>query len=436
MADYGVTPVGFVLKGFDVILDESMSRAREMFGEDVDLSPTSPLRKILEVTAAEDALLWRRLEDLHYSRFVSAAVGNDLSLLGEELGTPRPYLFGHGSVVITVENPQPGRTYVLPEGTVLVTAEPPVMAFHTTVPLRLDESTPSGTVGAQAFEAGEKGNVLAGAITGIDPAFQQHYLSIAPPTAFTVTNPLAFEGGTDRLPDEDYRARLLGLPRALWTLQSVHSAALAVPGVIDVLVSDPLGGVDVSQSYFNLFHFGRRRFSRERGLGAPYVFDVVVAHEAARPWRTQGPVTGIYEQVAAAVDRVRPAGIHPNVLQADAIEFGVRARIVVQPGHDTQAVVAAFLERVGAEVGRLKLGGDVLFSQVMRAVTEQPGVIDVQNLHLRRCPPAFGRVTFGAVPFQSEVVEAGPGETRAMGPTEIAMFRLDSVLIDLTVESP
>jgi Baseplate J-like protein len=208
---------------------------------------------------------------------------------------------------------------------------------------------------------------------------------------------------------------------------------LDVPGVIDVLLSDPLGGVDVSQSYFNLFLFGQRPFSSERRLGEPYFFDVVVAHEFARPWRTQGPVTGVYEQVVAAVDRVRPVGIHPNVVEADHIEVGVRAQVIIQPGYDTQALLAAFSERLAAGVGALKLGGDVLFSQVMRLFVEQPGVVDVQDMHLRRCPPAFGQITFGQVPFQTEVLEAGAGENLVMGPTEIAVFRLDSELIDLEV---
>jgi len=84
-----------------------------------------------------------------------------------------------------------------------------------------------------------------------------------------------------------------------------------------------------------------------------------------------------------------------------------------------------------SKVKALKLGGDVLFSQVMRAFTEQTGVVDVQHMHLRRCPPSFGRITFGAVPFQQAVIELAVGENLSMGPTEIAIFRVDSDLIDV-----
>jgi len=62
VADFGITADGFAAKGFDVILSDAMGRARDMFGDDVDLSVTSPLWKILSVAASEDAQLWQRLE--------------------------------------------------------------------------------------------------------------------------------------------------------------------------------------------------------------------------------------------------------------------------------------------------------------------------------------------------------------------------------------
>jgi hypothetical protein len=194
-----------------------------------------------------------------------------------------------------------------------------------------------------------------------------------------------------------------------------------------------LGGVDVSQSYFSLFGFAERAFSSERRLGEPYFFDVVVAHRFTWPWRSQAGIPGIFERVLAAVDRVRPIGIHPNIIQANHIEVGVQATVIIEPGYDSQALLASIKQRIATDVAALKLGGDVLYSQVMRAFVEQPAVVDVQNMHLRRCPAAFGRITFGAVPFQEMVIEAAAGENLVMGPTEIAIFRLDSDLIELEV---
>ncbi|MEJ3748623.1 baseplate J/gp47 family protein [Actinomycetes bacterium KLBMP 9797] len=421
MATFGVTAGGFVPKGFDVVLAESMDRARAAFGAAVDLSPTSPLRKILEVTAAEDALLWRRLEDLYYSRFLSAAVGDDLDLLGEDLGVTRRFLHSAGEVTLTVGNAPQDRVYDVPVGAVVVTAGSPPLAFHTTAAARLSAAAPTATVGATAFVAGPTGDVRAGAITAVDPVYAQFHLTITAPATLTVSNPLPFTGGTSRESDEDYRERLIGHPRTLWTLAAVRAAAREVPGVVDVLLSDPVGGVDVSQSFFGLFTFGQRQFSGQRRLGEPYFFDVVVAHEAARPWRTQGAVTGIFEQVTAALDRVRPVGVFANVREADHIEVGMRAQVLVRAGYDTQALFTAFLARIRADVGLLGLGGDVLYSRVMRAIVDQPGVLDVQNLHLRRRPTSSA----------GELVEAGAGENLPMGPREVAVFRLGSDLSDV-----
>jgi phage-related baseplate assembly protein len=432
VADFGVTPTGFTVKGFDVVLREHIERARQAFGANVDLSATSPLLKILQVVAAEDAEQWKRMEDLYYSNFVSTAIGDALDLLGEDVGLPRRQLFAEGEVQLTINNAAPGRQYVLPEGTVVVTAAP-VRAFYTTGPVSLSAAAPQSTVRARAFDRGVGGNIAAGQITGLDPVYVTVYLGNLGPASIAAANPQPFAGGNVLEADEVYRTRLLGLPRTIWTLESARRAVLDVSGVIDVLLFDPLGGVDVSQSYFNLFEFGERAFSGERRLGEPYFFDVVVAHEFAWPWRTQGPVPGIFERVTAAVDRVRPVGIHPHIVQANHIDVGVQATVLVGPGYDREALLAAIKQRLAQDIGGLKLGGDVLYSQVMCAFVEQVGVVDVQNLRLRRCPAGFGRISFGAVPFQSAVIEAAPGENLAMAAIEIAVFRIDSELIDIEV---
>jgi hypothetical protein len=179
-----------------------------------------------------------------------------------------------------------------------------------------------------------------------------------------------------------------------------------------------------------MFRFGERLFSADRRLGEPYYFDVVVAHDVARDWRdTTG--TGVYDDVVQAVDAVRPPGVHANVIEADHVEVGVRARVTVKAGSDSEALLAEVKASIAADVAALKLGSDVLFSQTMQAFVDQPGVVDVQNLHLRRCPATYGRVSFGNVPFQTEVVELAVGENLVMGPTEIAIFRIDGDLVEV-----
>lgn len=435
MSKYGVTFDGFNIKTLDVILSEGRDRAQQMFGDSVDLTPTSPLYKILQVASAEDAELWKRMEDLYFGNFVSTAGGDNLSLLGEDIGVTRRHLFSEGNVTFTINNPQPERDYLIPEGTVVETGAASPVTFYTTEPVILTDAITSSDVSVCAFERGPSGNIAANDIVRINPIYAQFYLSLGGTTTVDVTNATAFTGGLDMESDEVYRNRLLGYPRNMWTVESARRAIMDVDGVVDAELFDPLGGVDVSQSYFNLFNYRERSYSSERRLGEPYFFDVVVAHEYVWPWHDNGTVKGVYERVHAALDLVRPIGIHPNILQADHIDVGVRAKVIIEAGHDQAALLASIKEQIASDIAKLKLGGDVLYSELMCAFKQQAAVLDVQNLHLRRCPPTFGRISFGDVPHQNMVVEAAAGENLVMGPREIPVFRLDSNLITIEVIS-
>jgi phage-related baseplate assembly protein len=432
VTDFGVTPSGFVLKPVDAIVQESFGRARAVF-PGVDLGSTSALRKILETAAAEDGELWKQLEDLYFSNFVSTAIGDTLDLLGQDVGVERAGLASTGTIQVSLVRPAGTRQYVLPEGAIVLTGHDPVVAFVTVAPVTLDQHTTTAQVGVVAVEPGPGGNVVAHAISGIDATYRSVFLADLGGADFTVDNTDPTTGGDKFEPDESLRNRLLGFPRNLWTVDAVAQAALGVGGVVDVLLSDPLGGVDVSQSFFDLFNFDQRAFTSERRAGEPYFFSVVVAHDFRVPWHTTGSVPGIFERVTAAVDAVRPIGIHANIVEADHIEVGVRATLVIAPGSDGVALLSSVRQRLAADIGALRLGGDVLYSQVVRAFVEQPGVLDVQGLHLRRSPAAFGRITFGDVPFQQVLAEAAVGENLVMGPTELATFVPGSDSLDITV---
>ena len=209
---------------------------------------------------------------------------------------------------------------------------------------------------------------------------------------------------------------------------------LNVDGVRDCRVSDPLGGVDVSLSIFDSFAFARRRFGQARFLGTPYFFDVLVAPQPGYAWETIGAVVGLHDQVAAAVDTVRPVGIFPNIRLADLVVIGVRANITTQPGIDLVAVGAALKGAFENRVAGLGLGGPVLASEVLRDFLNVSGVVDVQNLHLRRYPPTFGSIIFGdRAQFQGAAIEADIGANFSLTHNEIATFQYDSQLIDLQV---
>src|SRR5262249_26935966 len=124
----------------------------------------------------------------------------------------------------------------------------------------------------------------------------------------------------------------------------------------------------------------------------------------------------------------------PNIRLANNVTIGLRANILIKAGHDRDGVVASIKDRLAQRVNALGLGGSVLFSEVQVDCMGVSGVVDVQGLHLRRSPPQFATVTFGnRLNFQGEVIEAAVGENIDLQANEIAVFQVDSSLIQMEV---
>ena len=433
MTDYGVTIGGFVIKPFSAILEDKAARAREMFGPDVDLRSTSALRKLLDVSGAEDAELWKRLEQQFYSNFVSTASGASLDLLGEDVAVPRPFQFATGQVKLKLSGESPGRLYHLPVGT-LVETSAPVRQFRLDRRVTLSDQHKEETVTVTAAERGPGSNVAKNTIDKINLVYAQHHLDLGAAAISAANDVDATHGGETPEPDEVYRDLLLGFPRTLWTLQRVRTAVKSVDGVRDCRIFDPLGGTDVSLSKFRFFTFSQRRFGMQRLLGTPYFFDILVAIQPGLLWETEGATVGMKDKITDAIREVRPIGIFPNVRLADNVVVGIRARAITKPGQDGNAVRASIKANLERRVNSLGLGSAVLYSSVLVDCMGVAGVVDIQDLHLRRCPPAFTRIVFGRRQrFRGALIEAAVGENLALLPSEIAVFTVDSPSTDIEV---
>jgi uncharacterized phage protein gp47/JayE len=432
MTDFGVTQAGFIIKPFQTILSDKADRARQMFGDDVDLRSTSALRKLLDLASYEDLELWKGMEHLYYSNFLSTATGDPLDLLAADTGIARRFLNASGQVKFTIVDPAPGRTYNLPLGTLLET-DAPIIHFRTLDLVTLSDQRKTATVSVQALERGPQGNVALNVVNKINAQFAAANLNLGA-ASVQVANPVPMAGGDQFEDDASYRALLLGYPRTIWTLDAVRSAVTRLDGVRDCRLFDPLGGTDVSQSIFQLFAFAQRRFGTQRLLGSPYYFNVLVAVEPGFPWESQPGITGVFDQIQDAIAAVRPVSIFPNVLRANNVMIGIRAQVLVKSGHDSAGVLASIRAALSLRISSLGLGNSVLFSQVQCDIMAVPGVVDVQQLHLRRSPPLMSRVSFGAATFfQQSVIEVAVGENIDLRPNEIAVFHIDSNLIDIEV---
>jgi len=416
---FGVTPEGFVPKPFARLLAEKLALARELFGDDLDLTSGSAIRKLLEVSALEDARLWAALAAMYDDSFVVTATGAALSHLGEELGLPRPHLQASGTVRLTLKGDLPegtteimlprggrmltegGHHVALDRGVTLSTANPErevaVVAFYPGPEHNLDPDASDGGAHPQRISRwNEDDDKLAGLrAIGFD--------------GVQITHTAKLTGGERQWSDRRYRQLLLQAPRSLWTVEAVRMAVALVPGVRQVQVHDGWGGLDITQSLFGNFNFIERVFSAERDLASPYYFTVLVAPRPDAFW--EGP-DGLQAAIASAIEDLRPIGIFPRIQRARSVGVRVDAKLVVQglplPAGSTTNVNASgaalalkerLRRRLRPVIEEVSFGEPVRAAEILWSIMNEPGIVDVRDLTLVRFPASDQVLDFsGAEP--------------------------------------
>lgn len=446
---YGITPAGFVPPSVSRLLDEKLAAARLLFGDDLDLTSGSPNRKWCELMALEEARFWEHLGSYYADSFVATATGDALSMLGAELGIDRPHHRATGQVTVKLDGDLPTGTGILevdlPLGTRILT--PGGHDYFLDAAVRLDDGTKKQTVPVTAFTPGPEHNLDPAVATQVLDRFNEldhrsavvRTISAAAGADVVVlehTDPTT--GGDAYWDDETYRDLLLAYPRNLWTPDAVRVAVALVPGVRQVVVKDLYGGLDINQSIYGNFSFVERLFSEERSLGEPYYFTVLVAPGEGAVWDGPGQLR---ERVREAIDAVRPVGILPKIEQAALIGVGFSCTLAVDglpiPGGTATAVNSSaealalkgrILDRVRRYASALSIGEPVRYSEVLWAVMEEPGVVDVKQLRLRRYPAqlAATAVPAAGVPEAPGSVTTGtaaraavaPGQPQSFGPEQ------------------
>lgn len=217
MADFGLTPKGFRRKQYADIVSEMELRARELFGENINLSERSFLGLLIRLVAWFHAVGWMLAEKVYFSAYPDTAEGVSLDRLGPYAGIRRRQA-QHATGIIEITG-TPNHT--VPAGFLVSTANE--VFFETMEAVTLDQDG-KGAAPIRAIETGPSGNVEAGAITEIvnpDPQIE------------SVINLERTAGGRDKETDAEFRARfdISAEGRGSATLLSLRSALLAVGGV-------------------------------------------------------------------------------------------------------------------------------------------------------------------------------------------------------------
>lgn len=454
-ANFGITPAGFLPKPFTRLLAEKIALAQQLIDPALDLSSGSVVRKLLEITALEDARTWASLAAEYDDNFVSTARGRALSDLGGELGIPRPFRTATGKITLTLAKALPASVpqLVLPRGSRLSTSGGHRIALATSV--RFAAGVTTAVAPVTSFDPGPAGNLdpavadpsgghpqridrweiaekkLAAMLAADHAAGFPDAASSTGQGLVRIQHTQALTGGNAQFDDDRYRALLLAAPRSVWTPESIAATVALVPGVRQVAVRDGWGGLDLSQSIFGQFNFAERLFAADRDLSSPFFVTVLVAPTEAAIF--EGP-TGLRATVQQAIRDVRPVGIFPDVVQAEQVFFAVQADVLTSgvplpsgsvTSRNSSPSALALKQRLAARlhnvIDGLQLSQPVRTAAITAAMMAEPGVVDVAQLHLVRFPPAVDAAgSGGTLDTESDVL--GLDENLSLGADQIAVL--------------
>jgi uncharacterized phage protein gp47/JayE len=260
MANYGVTETGFVKKDYAAIRTDINARLQHLFGDDIDLTPGSPIKNITDLFTVEFVRLWTQLEETYKSGFIETAYGQSLDEIGALLSVDRL----NGTIAtgeVTFKRTTPlttTQTRVIPSGTIVSTSDAYPSLYVTTETGYYAQRITDETYEAQTspFTIFSVENIIGGieSITGDD---LNDYTSGATYNGREITTGIQVPAGVELT--IDYYPISITLP--------VQSSDLgydsnALTGAVNLLVSDITfihsvenesaitGGYDEESDYF------------------------------------------------------------------------------------------------------------------------------------------------------------------------------------------
>ena len=394
----------FQRKHYDEIETDIEEKARDEFGDDVDLSQGSPIKQLLDVSSLEDERLWQVLEHLYYSAYYEDAFGAQLDkILSLANIERRPRQGASGVVVFRVNQPN-ADTVTIPQGTRVTTHETtarPAIPFKTLDVGTLQTGTTStDRIPIRALEPwetdlaaewlGNQTNVAADTITRMpSPVAGVDSVSNPYPTGATNEN-IGFDFVSGRDPETDAQLRQrwensLGSDGKA-SLNAIRAAVRSVPTVEDVAIEENTSMVD------------------ETGTGGlpPKSFRVTV-------------LGGGNNEVAHAIMDTRAAGIesygdtsgqsttNDGVTRTEYFDRADRVGIFVHadlyvgeefPENGNLLVENAIIEYIGGETVEgdqyigLGMGENVVYDQVFKRAVNVQGVNRLDLTYGTVAPPA------------------------------------------------
>lgn len=339
---------GFKRKRYSDLIEDMTLKAKELFGEDINVTERSFLGILIRLFAWFLAIIWEVAEKVYNSGFVSKAEGIQLDRLGAYIGISR--LQATREMWEIQLTGKPG--YLVNDGTQFETDNG--IIFELAEVVELDEQG-NGTGTVVCVQEGSVGNVNVGDI---------HIFTNPDENLYSVTNTELLVQGRDRETDEEFRQRYFQSTSKTGasTIESIQATVLEVPGVKSVSITENSSSTE------------------ENGI-PPHSFSVFV-------------YGGSDQDVAKAIFQTKPAGIQAFGTTVVPVQdsqgmthyigftrpsvIDVFVRLTIQRGTNYPANGDDLVRtEVLTYFEQLMIGDDVIVSQLIRAVGNIDGVVDV-----------------------------------------------------------
>ena len=355
---FGLLPSGFKRKQYTDIKESMETRAKNLFGEDVNLAEKSPLGLFIRLFAWSVGILWQLAEKVYFSAYVHTAEGSSLDHVSKYIGISRfPATSATGEVTFTGDE-----GIGVPEGFLVQT--PDGIVFEVLEGGTID-NTEQINLEVQAIDVGTIGNVSENRITEI----------VNPLAGLnSVNNSDPISGGSNVESDDALRERYeLSVSQVgSSTSASIEATILQVDGVVDAKVREN----DLPTT--------------ENGIPPKSIAPLVLG--------------GANEDIARAILKTKAAGILSfgsvveTVEDSRGVEFDIgftrptEAPITVDvtlttnatfPGDGNEQIRTAIIQYIGGEdedgstFTGLRLGQDVIYTQIIGLCHTVQGVTDV-----------------------------------------------------------
>lgn len=337
--DNGLSKYGFKRKTYNEILEDMQGMAKELYGDNVNLSERSPLGMFIQAIAWEISIAWEEIENSYYNGSSLNAIGLALDDIVNNFGRKRfDGIKAKGNIRIIGD-----AETVVNSGFIVGTKDE--ILFETIKNVTIPEKE-EVMVGIQAKDIGIEYNVPAKTITEIiNP--------IAGVREVANTNPTT--GGADIETDEQLRLR--------------HLEALREPTTGDNAAQYKLWAREVK----GVGNIKILPITPTRG----YV-TIVITDSNNQPADTE-----LINKVFEHIDKLRPVNAGIYVETAIAKPININASIRMAEGYriqDIQSSCVDILEDYFTNIGLVETY--VSYAQIGKILLETQGVIDYENLTL------------------------------------------------------